>query len=140
MTDITSDEIEFKQTEIERLADKYGVHLVSAKEGAEANGAQPNNMSSAGSTIFLNEFDDPDIELAAFLHELGHVELGRTTYFHNEVSFCLISKEALAWEIGFSIAKKEGYDWDYYSKQYDYARKCLLSYLHADGRELGGFK
>ena len=57
------------------LADTYGITIISAEENARCNGAYPNQMASAGSMIFLNEFDDPDIELAAFFHELGQAEL-----------------------------------------------------------------
>lgn len=126
-------------TQIEQLASKYGITLVSAEDNAKANGEHRNNMASAGSTIFLNDFDDPDLEIVAFFHELGHVEAGRSPYFHQRVSLCKLSQEALAWEIGLSIANKEGYSWDYYSKQLDYARNCLQSYLHYEGN-LGGFK
>jgi hypothetical protein len=125
-------------TVIEDLACKYGITLVSAEENKRANGEHRNHMASAGSTIFLNEFDDPGIELAAFFHELGHVEVSRSPYFRGDQSVCKLSQEALAWEVGFTLARKEGYNWDYYSKQYNYARRCLKSYLHYE-RDLGGF-
>lgn len=121
---------------IEHLADKYGITLVSAEENAKCNGANRNNMSCCGSIIFLNEFDDPDIELAAFFHELGHVEVSRTPYLRQSGFFCKISQEAVAWEFGISIAIAEGYKWGYYSKELQYARKCLASYIDCDG---GGF-
>ena len=135
----TNSELEAPQTEIERLADKYGVKLVSAEENARANGEYRNNMASAGSTIFLNAFDDPELELAAFFHELGHIELERSPYFHQKVTFCKISQEALAWEIGFSLAMAEGYNWEYHSKQKCYARDRLKSYVNYEG-DWGGFR
>lgn len=126
-------------TVLEMLADKYGITLVSAEDNAKANGEHRNHMASAGSMIFLNRFDDPDLEIVAFFHELGHVEAGRTPYLRHSVCLCKLSQEAMAWEIGLSLAAKEGYEWDYYSKQMDYARQCLLSYLHHEGH-LGGFR
>lgn len=136
---LPSDNTESNASIIERLADKYGIVLVSAAENARMNGEWRNNMACAGSTIFLNEFDDPDIELAAFFHELGHVECGRSPYFHQHTPLCKMSQESLAWEVGLSIAAAEGYHWDYHSKQLKYARQCLISYIHNHG-ELGGFE
>lgn len=124
----------------EELADKYGLTIIDAETNAKNNGPNPNQMASAGSTIFFNYFDDPDIELVAFFHELGHVEISRSLLFNkNSFSFCKISQEALAWEFGLAIAAKEGYHWDYNSKQLEYARDCLMSYINYEG-PFGGFK
>ena len=137
--EITESNNDIEWTEIERLSDKYGITIVSAEENKRLNGEHRNNMASSGSMIFLNEFDDPDFEIVAFFHELGHVEISRSPYFSFNSAFCYLASEALAWSVGFAIAEREGYVWDYRSKQKEYARECLKTYLNHEG-ELGGFK
>ncbi len=122
---------------IHGLAERYSITLISAEDNARDNGPWPNNMSSAGDYIFLNEFDDPDLMLVAFFHELGHVVSGRTT---TVPCFCKMQQESEAWSRGLELAAEEGYQWDYDSKQMDYARECLLSYVDYGSQDFGGFR
>lgn len=127
------------QNIIINLAEKYKITLVSVEDNTKYNGDRRNMMYACGDEISLNTFDDPDIELLTFFHELGHVIDYRK---HKEIKrwhLCMISKEAIAWEIGLDIAAKEGFIWDYKSKQYNYARDCLKSYIESDIDPLGGF-
>ena len=128
------------QTIFDRMKDKYGLEFVDAETNEKNNGAHPNNLASAGSTIYFNKFDDPDIEVIAFFHELGHVEAGRSlSLAHYRSSLCKLSQESVAWELGLNIAAREGYTWAYNSKELRYARECLKSYLNYEG-PLGGFE
>lgn len=116
---------------IQEIAKKYNVEVVRDVENCENNQA-----AYCGEEIVLGYFDDEnkDNELVAFFHELGHVEAGkrlkRSSYFSK------ISQESMAWEVGLNIAKEEGYEWNYYSPQMDYARTCLASYLKGAKDEL----
>lgn len=82
--------------------------------------------------IRLGPFTDPEEELAAFFHEIGHLELesllkaaGRNQYTS------VLAKEGAAWELGFCIARRHGYVWGYHSKAYAFARKCLATYTES---------
>jgi hypothetical protein len=89
-----------------------------------------NNGWSAGSDIYLGSFDDPEIEIVAFFHELGHTQspkLVKRTH-----SLTTISCEGLAWELGLSLASELGYEWEYDSKQRKYARDRLKTYREND--------
>jgi len=106
------------------LADKYEVTLAR-----DAELADPNQGSHAGTDIWLGEFDDPDLEVVAFFHEVGHALSRKKRFYPLECGMCELSMEAVAWELGFSLAHDEGYRWSYDSKQMEYARKCFFSYL-----------
>ncbi|MFW9872245.1 MAG: hypothetical protein ACFFG0_04010 [Candidatus Thorarchaeota archaeon] len=86
-----------------------------------------NEGASAGQDIFLGEFDDPDIEIVAFFHELGHCisrESSKRRY-----TMCILSGEGHAWEVGLDVAFQNGYKWDYYSKEMKWARGRLATYV-----------
>jgi len=103
-----------------RLAQKYNVSV------SRCPCCDPNQGGSCGTdTIFLGEFDDPDLELTAFFHELGHTQAAQTKrkYYLNK-----ISEEGHAWELGLDLALENGYIWEPGSKEYEYAKECLLSY------------
>lgn len=110
---------------VERQIDDYGINC---------------GAYSGPNLIWLSStFDDPEEELAAFFHELGHIELGRLA---NKIShhMCIVSSEGAAWEIGFAIAAKEGYKWNYHSKAYQYGRRCLKSYIGGEYDDLKDIK
>lgn len=103
-----------------RLAQKYNVSV------SRSNDCDRNHGGSCGiDTIFLGEFDDPDIELVAFFHELGHLKAAETP---RKYYLTIISKEGCAWELGLDLAFENGYNWEPDSKEYEYAKQCLLSY------------
>lgn len=90
----------------------------------------PNQGGYAGNDVWLGEFEDDDLEMVAFFHEIGHVVAGR--FMKRETYMSILSREALAWEVGLNFAAMFGYKWDYSSKELRYARKCLFSYLEDD--------
>jgi len=109
---------------IQALADKYKVPVNRFPTDVERN-----HGASAGDDIMLGEFDDPDIELVAFFHELGHVLMNRRV--HRGCSMCTLSREGMAWEMGLDAAWAEGYTWEYQSKEMAWARAQLKTYADA---------
>jgi hypothetical protein len=105
------------------LANRYGVQL----ERDAVNECANNGWTAGGNTIYLGPFDDPDLEVVAFYHELGHLksQLVRRRGF----MLCHLSDEGMAWEIGLDLAYSDGYKWDYHSKQQAYARDRLTTYI-----------
>lgn len=107
-------------TKLVEIAERFSCRLTRCEYCDRNQGA------AAGNELFLGEFDDPDIEIVAFFHELGHFVSGhRLDVTH---WLCTVTREAVAWEVGFQLAREYGHDWDYDSKQRTYARQCLSSY------------
>jgi len=91
----------------------------------------PKNYGATdGDTIWLGKFDDPDTELVAFFHELGHICSSRI--IKQKYWMCRLSQEGLAWEYGLSLAYDEGFEWDYNSKEMKWARKQYRRYKTCD--------
>lgn len=88
----------------------------------------PNQAACAGNMIWVGEFDDPEIELAAIFHEIGHI----ISIFKTGYCVSKISAEGMAWELAQNIAFDLGYVWKYDGKECQYARKCLNSYRQND--------
>jgi len=61
---------------LQTLAKKYGVAVERNAEMADHN-----QGAHAGTDIWLGEFDDPDLEVVAFFHEVGHA-LSRKKRFY----------------------------------------------------------
>ncbi len=106
---------------IKELAVKYDVSV-----NRFPTDVQRNHGACAGDDIMLGEFDDPDIELVAFFHELGHVLLRR--FLTRGCTMCTLSHEGAAWEFGMEAAFDEGYRWEYQSKEMSWARAQLKTY------------
>jgi len=100
---------------------------VSVKRDTE--NCEINEGSCAGKQIFLGQFDDPEIELVAFFHEIGHT-LSNERVLKRGRTMCILSGEGLAWELGLGIAYEHGYKWDYHSKPIEYARRRLKTYIN----------
>ena len=108
---------------LKKLSEKYNVSVQRDPKCDRNEGA------SAGFDIYLGEFDDPDIELVAFFHELGHC-LSNILVCRRGYTMCTLSSEGLAWELGLGLAYENGYTWDYHSKEMIYARSRLETYIH----------
>jgi len=115
---------------IQKLAALYDVTVTRDTVNDVVNAG-----ASAGRAIYLGKFDDLDIELVAFFHELGHV-LSEERVCKRGYMMCVLSSEGLAWELGLEIAFENGYHWDYNSKEMKYARRCLMSYVNNDATKL----
>lgn len=113
--------------DLQALAHKYGVTV----ERDNCN-LHPNEGAVAGNNIWLSSFDDHQLELAAFFHELGHVRAPTITKRGMYGVVSKFSAEALAWELGLGIAWDEGYRWDSDSHVLQYARAKLATYATAE--------
>jgi hypothetical protein len=107
---------------INRIAISYACRIFNNHPNCDTNSA-----ASAGRDIFFGNFDDPEIKLVAFFHELGHSLMSERLRRNSSMS--KISMEGTAWELGLGIAQDQGYKWDYYSKELIWARKQLLTYV-----------
>lgn len=119
--------------EISSLAETYRVRIILDCEHCENN-----EGAHAGRDIFLGKFDDDELRIVAFFHELGHV-LGHDQCKARGESLCRLSNEGLAWEIGLDMAARSGYSWatDYDSKQLKYARQRFATYFRDHVETLG---
>jgi len=109
-----------------KIAKKYGATFCGYHEDCPVDAG-----ASAGRDIYLGKFDDPDIELIAFFHELGHAcrkNLLKTIY-----SLSTLSNEGFAWEYGLHLAMLEGFSWEFESKEMEWARGRLRTYIHCEG-------
>ena len=111
---------------IEKIATKYNVSVVF-----EDVNCRDNQAACSGGIIYMGWFDDPDIELIAFFHEMGHAFTGQR-FLNRKTTLCTISSEGLAWEIGLTIASEEGYDYPYNCKELKWARQQLETYRKDD--------
>lgn len=113
-------------TTIIELAEKYGVNVQRNNERGRNAGA------SAGKDIFLGEFDDADLELVSFFHELGHALLNDRVLMKRGSTMSTLSSEGTAWELGLGLAHENGYDWDYNSDTLIWARRQLRTYVDGE--------
>lgn len=111
------------------IANEYNVSVIR-----DIDNCDKNYGSSAGKEIFLGNFDDPEIELVAFFHELGHTL--SSTVCKRGYTMSKMSGEGLAWELGLGIAFEHGYKWNYNSHVMVWARKQLATYIPAFKKEL----
>ena len=108
--------------DMQSICDKYGIRLILDDEHTDINCG-----GSAGhNTIMLGKFDDRDLQITAFFHELGHCLFKPV----NNIWMDTLSMEGTAWEVGRAEANKYGFNWDYHSKELTWARNQLKSYTH----------
>ena len=81
---------------IKKLAEEYGVSV-----SRDIENCNPNQGAIAGKEIWLGRFDDPEIEVVAFFHELGHVMSGKV--LKRGRTLTKLSGEGLAWEPGLGL-------------------------------------
>ena len=92
-----------------------------------------NEGGRAGIDIYLGEFDDKNIKLFAFFHELAHA-----TFPLNGAKYHMskLSQEGACWEYAIGLAAKHGYKYDYDSKELVYGRQAYYSYFKEHTNEL----
>ena len=110
---------------IDRIATSYAVKVHHNHQDCGIN-----RGCSSGRDIFLGKFDDADIKLVAFFHELGH----SLSYTVTKQDTCMstISAEGLAWELGFGLARDFGFKYNYYSKEMNWAREQFKTYIDGE--------
>lgn len=108
------------------------IYDMDFERGVNYYGDDAHNYGACSSdTIFLAPFDDERWEKAAAFHELGH-KLSESVLFTKGLKkfyMSTLSKEGAAWEIGFNEMAKAGFILHYKSPEYQFARKCLSSYV-----------
>ena len=108
--------------DMQSICDKHGITLILDDEHTDNNAG-----GSAGQdTIMLGRFDDEDLKIVAFFHELGHCLFKPVDSRWMDT----LSMEGTAWEVGRQEAAKYGFKWAYDSKEMQWARKQLNSYTH----------
>ena len=108
---------------IEKIAKDYNVLIQRDVDNYEQNSG-----GCAGGCIYLANFDDSEIELVAFFHELGHA-LSNKLVCKRGFTMTKLSSEGLAWELGLGIAFDYGYKWDYYDYVMVWAREQFKTYF-----------
>ena len=120
--------------QLKAIAKEYNIEAEFNVKDMDGRGR---NAGSAGDKmVWFSPFDDKDNLTAAFFHELGHclfnnifnkAGLSSTHYF------CSLSGEATCWEIGFMLAEKHGFKWEYDHPVYKFAYASLFSYVFGEG-------
>lgn len=103
------------------------------------NSSLKNESASSFQEIEIGEYESEDCMLVDFFHELAHLTFDKyiniknsrfgKTVGKNFLYFSNLSHEALMWEIGFRLASRFGYEWDYRDDVYRHAYKHLLTYV-----------
>ena len=81
-----------------------------------------------GNTILLGRYSRADVQLAAFCHEVGHVQLEKSRKFRKEMySIPMIQVEIMAWDLGLEIFRKV-FKMSINNYIYSYMKDCLDNY------------
>ena len=111
--------------EMRKIAKKYGAELIYDRDSGWRDGG-----SSTDDTIWIYPSNRQWVKEISFWHELGHIISRQESIKSNrKYSMSTISSEGCAWEIGLTEAAKHGRTWDYGSKQLEWAREQLASYV-----------
>lgn len=128
---------------IKEIAEKYNVNLHEVQPGdehcQEMNDETYHNSSyCAGSVrskcdadLWLGFYDDDELRLISFFHEMGHM-LDDTLY---EDGMTVYDFEKIAWEKGYILAKEYGVKFSRKAK--GWATRQLNSYKGLEEREAG---
>ena len=111
--------------DIDRVADEHELTLIRVRPGdkyCQANGQEYYDNKSAYSylVIYLGIYDDPELELISFFHELGHYLVGSTCELDKYAS------EKLAWMRGLAEAGRYGVKFS--ENALEWARKQVETY------------
>jgi hypothetical protein len=93
---------------IVRVAKKHKlkpIQITPGDEYCQANGEESyiNKSYVAWPELYLGIYTDPDLHLASFFHEVGHVLL--PSDFAKAVDYDRMAIEAECWRLGFELAK-----------------------------------
>lgn len=112
------------------IARKYGIKkLVKVKSGDKyclANGEDTYLNSSyliGGDEVHVGIYDDEELLIASFFHELGHIVENKNNKYNSET---------VAWLNGFKLAKQHGYTFT--EKVYLWAIEQLSTYDNEENR------
>jgi hypothetical protein len=119
---------------IKQIADDYGIKVVnvtmnnidkvSKKYDIEKSDLKNNAQVIGDDEIILGIYDDKELRLAAFFHEIGHTLI--TEKINEMINYDLQLIEYEAWIEGLKEAKKYGYKFS--NKTFKYILKSINSY------------
>lgn len=114
---------------LKSIAKEYKQELYKIEKGDEyciANGEENYiNKSYIGNKIELGIYDDEELMIASFFHELGHV-IDKTEWWIDADETTTYKAEKMAWELGFELSKKYGYEFS--EKTYQWCNEQLKTY------------
>lgn len=126
---------------VEQLAERWGITVVDAALSDEPSHKDYKNRSTSagGDWILLGIYNDTELRLLSFFHELGHcvnarrvLERGENRVVNPEHDYHHYS-EALAWRTGLELAQAE--DVEFSGASLRWARKQLGTYFRDDHPE-----
>jgi hypothetical protein len=99
-------EIADRSLDLQAIADRYGIRLREADESYAVEANMPietfqNRSYAIGNQIILGQYDNEELRVASFFHELGHIVM-------KNVSETKFGQEAAAWRRGLMLASIEG--------------------------------
>ncbi len=124
--------LSYQNLDYQHIANQYGITVHKVEKGdkyCEANGENLyiNSSFAAGKDeIFIGIYEDKDMEIASFFHELGHCISNNLKQFKREE----LSKwdiELDAWVVGLNEAYKHKYSMK--PSTFKYMVECLNSYI-----------
>jgi len=111
----------------DEMAEKYGVSWRRAPK-EESPWYAGNHAAQVEKEITLYAFDDPECELLAFFHELGHTQAEPLRF-----GFSVTLYEGQAWIWGLQALEKLGYRWDGFSDPpMKWAHKQMATYYYSE--------
>lgn len=117
-------------TELEKIADKLGFTLIYNKDSD--NDPLFNNMSVAGYTIWVGDYENKEFELISFFHEYGHHLVGHDT-FAEKWNYNTLMVEIECWNRGLEAARNMGYLFSDKAVEWGFGR--AMTYVGNDERE-----
>ena len=124
-------------SDFQAVANRYVRNVIQVVLGdahCQANGTEEylNHSYIASPNIYLGIYDDEELKLASFFHELGHVLVPKD--FAASVEYYSPDVEREAWRIGFEVAKNE-HGLEFSQKAHEWAEGQIQTYVEGWERE-----
>ena len=121
---------------VEQIERDYGIKMIQVVKDdkyCQANGLETylNRSMVAGTEVYLGIFEDHELKILSFFHEIGHI-LDQTE--QNE-AFTKYDYEKNAWDIGYQEAKRR-YGVDFSDNAKKWASDQLETYYGWEIREM----
>jgi Zn-dependent peptidase ImmA (M78 family) len=112
------------------IVEKYGIKLIEVVPGDEnckANGEDcyKNSSYCSDKTIWLGIYDNEELKLLSFFHELAHI-LDQTDWSKNADATTEYKAEKHAWELAYKLAAANGIKFTRFAKEW--AKEQLETY------------
>jgi len=114
------------------FAKKHGIKIIEVEEGdvhCKANGLDVylNASYICGKEIYLGIYQDEELRLLSFFHEMGHA-IDDTDWSTGADKTTTYKAEKKAWELGYKLAERNGVSFSDNAKQW--ANEQLEKYNH----------